>query len=305
MDDPADTHCPSAGPSVRACAVVAMLAIATAGACRGGDRDALLHIVQDQCLPHWRAQQDPAPCTRVMGRDFALLKDRKGGAHYLLIATATVRGIEDPVLTDAEAPNYFGAAWQARDRLEAVMGMPIADDAVGLAVNSAIARGQDQLHIHIECLGQRMRRLLQTDADRIGERWAPLPGSTEPFLARRIPGRSLDGVNPFQLLAREVPGARRHMGDYTLVLAAVGFKDGPGFVLLTGRTASGAAALLPAHGGLVPPGETLLDSTCEAARTQVQLPSSPPEEPPPSSQPPASLMPKSGPPRSGFGSGGG
>ena len=281
-----------------------LLTALCAGACHGADRDALLHIVQDQCLPHWREQHDPAPCARIPSADFALLKDRKGGAHFLLIATASVRGIEDPAVLDAGAPNYFAAAWQARDRLESVVGHTIADDAVGLAINSAVARTQDQLHIHIECLRPDLRERLRAVGTRIGDAWAPLPGGDDHYLARRV--ASLEGVNPFALLAQGVPGARDQMGSYTLVMAALSQPEHPGFILLTGRTPSGAAALLPPQGGLVWPGEKLLDATCAAASAQVQS-SPPPEEPPPSSQPPApaSLMPKSGPPRSALGSGGG
>ena len=54
------------------------------------------------------------------------------------------------------------------------------------------------------------------------------------------------------------------MRAYTLVVAGARFADGPGFVLLAGPTAAGAAALLPASGGRVPPGETLLDASCES-----------------------------------------
>lgn len=282
---------------------LALLAASLAAACHNARRDALLHIVQDQCLPHWRSQGNAAPCARIIGTDFAVLADRKGGAHYLLIATATVRGIEDPAVLAPDAPNYFAAAWQARDRLSAAAGRPIPDDAVGLAINSARARGQDQLHIHIECIGPRLEAWLRAGLEQIGDRWAPLPGSPGPYLARRVRGESLAAANPFALLAQGIPSARQHMGDYTLVVAAARFRDGPGFVLLTGRTPSGADSLVGSHAGLVPPGETLLDSSC-AISPQVQ-PSSPPVEPPPSSQPPPSLMPKSDPPRSGLGSGGG
>jgi len=41
-----------------------------------------------------------------------VLADRKGGAHYLLIPTQTMAGIESGELLDPEAPNYFAEAWQ-------------------------------------------------------------------------------------------------------------------------------------------------------------------------------------------------
>jgi CDP-diacylglycerol pyrophosphatase len=242
-------------------ALMAVLALAAIPAVRAADRDALLHIVQEQCLPHWRELHDAAPCSSVSG-DFAVLADRKGGAHYLLIATHTVRGIEDPAVLAPGAPNYFAAAWQARDRLSAVMGTPLSDDVVGLAINSALARGQDQLHIHIECQGTTLHRALAAAAGQVGEHWAPLPGFGYPYLARRVRGDSLEGANPFLLLAEGAPGARQNMAAYTLVVAATHFPDGAGFVLLAGRTGVGLNAVLRRE-DQVPPGETLLDSRCQ------------------------------------------
>jgi CDP-diacylglycerol pyrophosphatase len=241
-------------------AFVAVLVMAAAPTLHAGDRDALLHIVQDQCLSHWRHLHDPAPCASL-GSDFAVLADRKGGAHYLLIATRTVRGIEDPIVLAPDAPNYFAAAWQARDLLSAAVGHALGDDVVGLAINSALARGQDQLHIHIECQGAALHQALRAAGGQIGEKWAPLPALPYAYLARRVRGDSLDGTNPFLLLAEGAPGARQDMAAYTLVVAATRFADGAGFVLLAGRTGAGLTAVLPSE-GQVPPGEKLLDSRC-------------------------------------------
>ena len=239
---------------------------AIAGACatgvHAGDRDALLHIVQQQCLPHWQEQHEPAPCAAV-APDFAVLRDRKGGAHFLLIATRTLSGLEDPLLLQSDAPNYFAAAWQARGRLAEVAGHPLSDDEVGLAVNSALARGQDQFHIHIECLRPDLHRLLRAEAEQLGDHWQRLPLWGHPFLARRVSGPSLERVNPVVLLAAAGTTIRSDLRAYTLVVAGARFADGAGFVLLAGPTAAGAAALLPASDGRVPPGETLLDARCE------------------------------------------
>jgi CDP-diacylglycerol pyrophosphatase len=292
----------------RRAAVVATLLAGAAWAVtvRSADRDALRQIVQQQCLPHWSEQHDPAPCLRIEAPEFAVLADRKGGAHLLLIATRTITGIEDPALLAAAAPNYFAAAWRARDRLAAAAGHALARDAIGLAINSALARGQDQLHIHIECLRPRLQQALRAAAAtaRLGDRWSALPGKEFPYQAIRLRGADLDGVNPFALLADGQPGARANMAAYTLIVAGAQFHDGPGFIVLAGRTPTREALLLPLAQGLVPPGETMLDSSCALDPDQVQPPpSSPPDDEPPSSQPPPSETPKSGPPRSAFGSG--
>src|SRR6202011_6375158 len=69
----------------------------------GTGRDALRRIVQEQCVVNWSQHQAAAPCERVYLADsrtgnsgYAVLADRKGGAHYLLIPTQTMAGIEAP-----------------------------------------------------------------------------------------------------------------------------------------------------------------------------------------------------------------
>lgn len=243
-------------------AAVALLAACSPLAVRSDDRGALRQIVQQQCIPHWTQQHDPAPCVRVVAPDFAVLADRKGGAHFLLIATQTVTGIEDPAVLDPGSPNYFDAAWQARDRLASVVGHPLPRDAVGLAINSARARGQDQLHIHIECVQPRLRQFLRAAAEQLGDHWTLLPSAEFPYLARRIRSDQLGNINPFALLADGQPGAREDMAAYTIIVAGADFRDGPGFIVLAGRTPPREALLLPRAQGLVPPGETVLDSSC-------------------------------------------
>jgi CDP-diacylglycerol pyrophosphatase len=228
------------------------------------DRDALKHIVQDQCMPHWRELHDPSPCARIVPPDFAVLADRKGGAHYLLIATGSATGIEDPSLLGGTSPNYFAAAWAARDRLDTVIGHPLRREAVGLAINSAIMRGQDQLHIHIECVKPGVSRVLGAAAPALKPQWSPLWLEDRVYSALRIDGEDLSGKDPFRLLASGVPGSRADMRAFTIVVVAMQFREGAGFIVLAGRTPAGGeimAPLMPSR-GLVPPGETLLDSSC-------------------------------------------
>jgi CDP-diacylglycerol pyrophosphatase len=220
-------------------------------------RDALRHIVQDQCIVNWRQKHDPAPCRRVFLPDsngeasgYALLDDRKGGAHYLLIPTQTMAGIESSELLDPDLPNYFAEAWRARDLITTFVGHAVPRTAVGLAINTAHTRTQDQFHVHIECLRQDVAASLHESAERIGSVWAPVMVAGSTYQAQRVMGDGLDGSNLFEMLANLKPDVRHHMGDYTLVAAGMQFSSGPGFVILTGTG---------------PTGELLLDASCVVA----------------------------------------
>jgi CDP-diacylglycerol pyrophosphatase len=218
-------------------------------AAHGANRDALREIVQQQCIVHWQQQHSAAPCERI-GEGFAVLADRKGGAHFLLIPTVTLAGMESPELLAAGTPNYFAAAFRARDELAAAVGHRIGRSAVGLAVNPRHARTQDQLHIHIECIRADVAAALKAASPRITQAWSPFSLGGSQYQALKILGEELDATDPIELLADKLPAARSDMGDYTLVVAGMDFKEGPGFVVLAGTG---------------PAGELLLDSTCAVA----------------------------------------
>jgi CDP-diacylglycerol pyrophosphatase len=229
-------------------ASLAAALFASAGSC--ANRDALREIVQDQCLPHWREQHTPAPCMEVhvessADSGYAVLADRKGGAHFLLIPTKTISGIESPALEASGAPSYFRAAWQAHERLDDVIGRQVPARFVGLAVNPLHARGQDQLHIHIECLRADVFETLKTI--HLSSSWSPITLGGASYWVRSISG-NLEADDPFKVLASHPPEAERGMNDYTLVVTGAPSED-RAFVMLA---SSGAA------------GELLLDSTCAA-----------------------------------------
>jgi CDP-diacylglycerol pyrophosphatase len=220
-------------------------------------RDALRQIVQNQCVLNWTQHQDPAPCERVFLADaksdssgYAILPDRKGAAHYLLIPTQTMRGMDSDELLDPDLPNYFAEAWRARDVITKFVGHPVVRTSIGLAVNNVHSRTQDQFHIHIDCLRKDVVDSLRAAAERVGEAWTPIDVAGSTYQAMRIEGVSLDGASPFDLVAKLSPEARHHLGDYTVVVAGMQFKSGAGFILLTGTG---------------PTGELLMDSSCAVA----------------------------------------
>ena len=144
----------------------------------------------------------------------------------------------------ADAPNYFAAAWQARGELAAVLQHPVARSHVGLAVNSQHARTQDQLHIHIECLGLAIYRVLKGLSSRLNATWSAVDVAGERYQGVRVLGETLEGTNPFRLLAERMSGVREDMGDYTLLVAGMQFTEGPGFIVLAGKNVPGAPTYL-------------------------------------------------------------
>ncbi len=220
-------------------------------------RDALRQIVQNQCVVNWTQHHDPAPCERVVLFDakadnsgYAVLADRKGGAHYLLIPTQTMAGVDSGEFLDPDTPNYFAEAWRARDLITKFVGHEVPRTAVALAVNNAHSRSQDQFHIHIECLRQDVFDSLRAGAEQVTDSWSPLNVAGATYQALKIKDENLNGSSPFELLAAMSSDARHHMGNYTLVVAGMQYKSGPGFIVLTGTG---------------PTGELLLDSSCAVA----------------------------------------
>jgi CDP-diacylglycerol pyrophosphatase len=220
-------------------------------------RDALRQVVQNQCLPHWRQHKDPAPCERIWlsspqpdSPGYALLEDRKGGAHYLLIPLQTFSGTDSGELLDPDLPNYFAEAWNARDLLSTYVGHEVPRTAVGLALNMARARDQNQFHIHLECLRQEVFDALHTGAAQITGKWSPLTVFGSTYQAMRIADPSLEAIRPFDLVAQLSADAKHHMETYTVLIAGMQYPDGAGFAILTSTG---------------PTAELLLDPGCSVA----------------------------------------
>ncbi len=222
-------------------AVIALLALCGGPAL--ADPDALWRIVSELCVPDQLQNRDPAPCSVVDldgGQDhgYVVFKDTTGARQYLLMPTARITGIESPALLAPGATNYFAAAWEARSFTEARAGGTLPRDWISLAVNSAVSRSQNQLHIHIDCLRADVHEALRRYGAAVGASWAPFPvplaGHT--YTAIAVPGEELT-VNPFVLLADTMAGARADMGINTVVVvgATDDVRGGPGFIVLADR----------------------------------------------------------------------
>jgi CDP-diacylglycerol pyrophosphatase len=145
-------------------------------------------------------------------------------------------GVEDASLEAVDAPNYFEDAWNARAMLAASGRAPPPRDEVALAVNSSLARTQDQLHIHIGCISNEVKRSIEAIEPELSPtRWQRLnrPIGGFIFWARRIDQDTLAGVNPFRLASEGLPIASEDRGNVTIVVAGARSAQGrDGFVLL-------------------------------------------------------------------------
>ncbi|GAC1398515.1 MAG: CDP-diacylglycerol diphosphatase [Mycobacterium sp.] len=233
------------------------------------DPNALWTIVHGQCVPDQETRSDPAPCSLVdvdagEQHGYAVLKDLVGATQFLVVPTQQIAGIESPALLAPDATNYFAASWRATSFVDMRAGMDIPRDWLGLAINSAVGRTQDQLHIHVDCVRADVKTALNRHVADVGPQWGPFP---EPlaghgYVAMAVVGDTLDATNPIQLLAQGVSEARDAMGLQTLVTVGAYLSDGrPGFILLAGHAD-------PATGN-VGAGEELQDHTnCPPPRGQ-------------------------------------
>jgi CDP-diacylglycerol pyrophosphatase len=248
-----------------AASLLTVLALLAGTPCAVADPNALWDIVYGQCVPAQLTAHRPAPCAHAdLAGGYAVLKDLVGATQFLLIPTARVAGIESPEVLAWNAPNYFADAWRARAYVEHRAGRGLPRDWLSLAVNSAAARSQSQLHIHVDCVRADVRQALATHARAIGPTWStfPVPLAGQQYRAIAVPGDGLDGVNPFRLLADGLTGGDV-MGAQTLVaVGSAGLDGAPGFVLLAGRAdaadpGSGHGEDLQDHDTCPPPGEAI------------------------------------------------
>lgn len=219
-------------------------------------RENLWRVIHYGCVPDQTRIGLPAPCINVdLTKRFALIGGFFHQDELLLVPTIRLTGIEDPALLSAETPNYWQLAWGFRQRLAPDLPT-VPSDMVGLAVNSAYSRTQDQLHIHIDCLRRSVYRSLHRLAQQTGNSWSTeeiAPGKFYEVI--KLTQKTLEQQNPFQILAARSGATPSSMARETLVLAGTTMADGsPAFYLL--RQSYNPADQSGGHG------EELLDHRC-------------------------------------------
>jgi CDP-diacylglycerol pyrophosphatase len=204
------------------------------------NRGALWIVVHDICLTAYQSIGVAFPCAEVnlangLDRGFAVLQTPSSAAHVIVVPTIPISGIESPALLSEDAPNYWAAAWDARRFVEEGVRRPLPRDKVGMAVNSAAGRSQDQLHIHVACIAAPVADFLRRHQAEIRSVWTPLssPLLGRRYAAMRVEADSLAQLNPFKALARRPIPGKVSMESQTLAVIGATFGDGKaGFYLL-------------------------------------------------------------------------
>lgn len=242
---------------MRAAAFLLSIGVLVAGPAVGArPRDALWRVVHQLCVPDKRITGLPAPCTAVdPARGTALVKD-SGATGYLLVPTRRISGVEDPQLMQPGIPRYWRAAWDARVRVERRARRPLTRDMLGMAVNAAAGRTQDQLHIHIDCVRAGVRDTLAQARGRLGPEWQDVDLLGHGYRVRSLTEAQLAEDDPFRLAAAGDPAARAGPRGRTIaVIGAWLGPETPGFWLVV-------AEATPANRGHA---EELLDHGCGRA----------------------------------------
>jgi CDP-diacylglycerol pyrophosphatase len=212
----------------KTCLVVAALlgsAAFAAGANLAG-RYALWQVVR-ACLLDKATTGSPLPCLEVDTSEgeaagWVVLRPPIGAPDTILAPTRRIFGIEDPSLYAPDVPNYFALAWAARRWLVTADGGAPADDRVALAVNSRLARSQDQLHVHIGCVAAHFSHSLEHALGPANATWfrgADIAPGLE-LWSYRSGVKDWARLEPFRL-ARTLVGEEKELARVTLAAAPI------------------------------------------------------------------------------------
>lgn len=224
-------------------AVIALTCALPVMGAAASDRQALWHVVR-ACVANFQLTGAAFPCLKVdlsggVQNGFVVLRPPFGKTDTILTPTRKVIGVEDTWLQTPSSPNYFLAAWNARE-----LAPEGAETPSALAVNSSSSRSQDQLHIHIGCLVAGARLGLQAAAAKLpigvwqriefvipdADVWAYRTGSP-----------NLAGFDPFRLAAQGLAVTTAERARLIMAVAAVRVDARDEFFVLASRADLGGS----------------------------------------------------------------
>jgi CDP-diacylglycerol pyrophosphatase len=216
-------------------------------------RDFLWNNDVEPCLPGGMG------CKAVQKKPGYFLFQDSSTGQFLLIPDILVSGIEaniqqlpvpaPPAVPSMTLPNYWSEAFDWAKHYHPT----VPPTSLGVAINSANARTQDQLHIHICTLLPEVIATLKNPPKAIGDKW-----NGTPFLSLGEGNHMYDAIhianlaseNPFVVLFQD-PGASgtdgrsRRMADQNIVVTAA---PGGGYYILNNGDGGAVEELLNLSG---------------------------------------------------------
>jgi CDP-diacylglycerol pyrophosphatase len=223
----AATRSPSCGPRPKgAAACPTPSALCGHPSDKGEDRFHLWEEVQ-------ACEQKLSSCNSLLTTpNYVILHGNPETKHnYLLVPTCRISGIECPFIWGPTAyPGYWNDAWEQAQPGGAA---PVLKYPIGLGINSAPSRQQDQLHIHMAGILSGVQHQLN-----VHEKGGKITNDRKKWPAQVVPveGRDAKGMtvtrhyravifstselreNLFRVLGEYVPAAKNNKADQMLVV---------------------------------------------------------------------------------------
>ena len=179
----------------------------------------------------------------------AVLRAPGEPTHIVVMPTDTVSGLESAPLRGSRGVAYWRAALSARHFVAESLNNRVPEADIGLAVNSARGRSQDQLHIHLDCLRPKVLDALNTHGRAVGRAWAPFPVplAGDRFQAMRVRAAEVEAFNPFVAITH-LPGRRDLTRTSFAAVATRPDDPEPGLILLAYRARQASAEDIMDHG---------------------------------------------------------
>ena len=228
-----------------------------------GERGLLWRVVQT-CVATHNLIGTAFPCLTVDVKDgpergFAVVRAPFEATHVVVTPTVRTVGIEAERLRADNAPNYFADAWTSRHYVADGLRHEPARTDLAMAVNSRQGRSQDQLHIHVDCIRQDVKRTLagQVAGFHPGSwtRTVVLPRAPR-YYATALDEADLHSTNIFKLVQNGLGINADDMDEVTVVVVGADLKGRPGFVVMARQRIANTRD--EAHG------EALMDHACGA-----------------------------------------
>ena len=215
-----------------AASVLALTLIGNAGSATAASRSALWAVVQSCVLGLTFLCQEVTVPDESNELGYAVINSTHSPTEFLIVPAVQVAGVESPAARSTAGARLWQLAWDQRHRVDDALGRALPRTAVGLAVNSAGTRTQDQLHIHLECVSAKVQRRLASQAPALPGPWTALPKKLagSHYFIKTVASANLREVNVLEEVV-SLPGATMSKAS----VAAIGaiLSDGQdGFYLL-------------------------------------------------------------------------